>query len=135
MTLPHQESISIAVSPTVETPEVEVIEEVVAAPPVEPPEVIEEVTSATEPAEKRRLIIRLIQTEDQDADIARLHQLVTTLQDFPGQDKVNLSIANDDKVTNLKLASISTDYCPELHQRLLDLLGADEFRLEGIEVN
>jgi DNA polymerase-3 subunit alpha len=110
----------IGVSPTVETPEVEVIKEV---------------AGDIEPAEKRRLIIRLVQTEDQDADIARLRQLITTLQDFPGQDNVNLNIANDDKVTNLKLASISTGYCPELHQRLLDLLGADEFRLEGIEVN
>ncbi|MFC1913730.1 DNA polymerase III subunit alpha [Chloroflexota bacterium] len=111
------------------------VEEAAAAPPVGTTEVIEEVKSATKPAETQRLVIRLIQTEDREADVARLHQLIATLQDFPGRDKVKLSIANDDKVTNLNFASISTDYCPELHRRLVDLLGTNEFSLEKSGVN
>ena len=110
-------------------------EEAMAAPAVEIPEVTGEVTAGTEPAEIRRLIIKLSQTKDEDGDITRLHQLIAILQGFPGHDEVKLSIANDDKVFSLRLANISTDYCPELHQRLVDLLGADEFRLEKIEAN
>ena len=106
-------------------------EEVVTAPPDETP-VSSEAAADVTPAEIHRLVINISQTEDKDTDIARLHQVIAILKDFPGQDEVKLSITNEDKVINLRLASASTSYCPELHQRLAELVGEDGLRVETI---
>ena len=106
-------------------------EEVVTAPPDETP-VSSEAAADVTPAEIHRLVINISQTENKDTDIARLHQVITILKDFPGQDEVKLSITNEDKVINLRLASASTSYCPELHQRLAELVGEDGLRVETI---
>ncbi len=82
------------------------------------------------PARSHRLVISISQTSDEDSDIAYLHKLIDTLKDFPGQDEVNLCVTNGEKVTNLKLSNIHTNYCPELHQRLAELVGEDGLRLE-----
>jgi len=58
--------------------------------------------------------------------------LIDTLKDFPGQDEDSLRVSNEDKVINLKLFNIYTNYCPELHQRLVELVGEDGLRLETI---
>jgi len=105
-------------------------EEVVAAQPGEAPVVAEETAAYTAPPQSRRLVISIAQTSDEDSDIAYLRKLVSTLRDFPGQDEVNLSMTNEEKVVNLKLSSIYIDYCPELHQRLVELVGEDGLRLE-----
>ena len=55
--------------------------------------------------------------------------MVDTLRDFPGQDEVNLCVVNGEKIINLRLSNIYTNYCPELHQRLVELVGE-----EGLEV-
>ena len=106
-------------------------EEVVTAPPDETP-VSSEAAADVTPAEIHRLVINISQTENKDTDIARLHQVITILKDFPGQDEVKLSITNEDKVINLRLADASTSYCPELHQRLAELVGEDGLRVETI---
>ena len=64
-------------------------------------------------------------------DIAYLHRVVDTLKDFPGQDEVNLCVVNGERVVNLKLSNIYTNYCPELHQRLIELVGEEGLRLES----
>jgi hypothetical protein len=56
--------------------------------------------------------------------------LISTLKDFPGQDEVSLRITNEEKVVSLKLFNISIDYCPELHQRLVELVGEEGLRVE-----
>jgi len=104
-------------------------EEVVTVPPDETP-VSSEAAADVTPAEIHRLVINISQTEDKDSDIARLHQVIAILKDFPGQDEVKLSITNEDKIINLRLASASTSYCPELHQRLAELVGEDGLRVE-----
>jgi DNA polymerase-3 subunit alpha len=82
------------------------------------------------PAESHRLVISITQTSDEDSDTAYLHRLIDTLKDFPGQDAVKLCLIDDERVVNLKLSDIYTNYCPELHQRLVELVGEDGLRLE-----
>jgi DNA polymerase-3 subunit alpha len=105
-------------------------DETVASQPSEAPVVAEATTAYTAPAKGRRLVISLNQTNDEASDIAYLHKLIDTLKEFPGQDEVNLCVINEEKVINLKLSNIYTNYCPELHQRLVELVGEEELRLE-----
>ena len=100
----------------------------------EVPRVAEETAVYTAPPESRRLLISVTQTNDEDSDIAYLHKLIDTLRDFPGQDEVSLCVTNEEKVVNLKLSNIYTNYCPELHQRLVELVGEDGLRLETTEL-
>jgi DNA polymerase-3 subunit alpha len=81
------------------------------------------------PPPRSRLTISLKQTEDIDADVACLNKLVDTLRVFPGDDEVNMCVINGDRVVNLKLSNVYTGYCPELHQRLVALVGE-----EGLKV-
>jgi DNA polymerase-3 subunit alpha len=99
-----------------------------ATPPPEP-EVTEEPKVQPEPVESRRLVIRISQTSDEESDTAHLHKLIEALKDFPGDDEVNLCVANGGRIINLKLSNVYTNYCPELHQRLVELVGE-----EGLKV-
>ena len=98
-------------------------EAAVASQPIEAPRV------AT-PVESHLLVISITQTSDEDSDIAHLHKLIDTLKEFPGQDKVELRITNGERVINLMLSNITTNYCPELRERLVELVGEDGLRLE-----
>lgn len=82
------------------------------------------------PVKSRRLVISISQTSDEETDTAYLHKLIEALRVFPGDDEVNLCVTNEQKVFNLKLANIYIDYCPELHQRLLELVGEGGLRVE-----
>ncbi len=99
-----------------------------AAPPPET-KAAEETKIQPEPVPSRRLVIRISQTSDEASDTAHLHKLIDTLKGFPGDDEVNLCVANGGRVINLKLSNIYTNYCPELHQRLVELVGE-----EGLKV-
>ncbi len=83
------------------------------------------------PAESRRLVISISQTSDEARDITSLDRLLDTLRDFPGQDEVSLRVTSEGKVINLRLSNIYTNYCPELHQRLVELVGEDGFGVES----
>ncbi len=85
------------------------------AQPEEPP--------APPPPPKSRLTISINQTANIEDDVACLNKLVDTLRGFPGEDEVNMCVVNGDRVVNLKLSNIYTNYCPELHQRLVELVG------------
>ncbi len=105
-------------------------EEVVASQLIEEPAVAEEPLPAAAPAESRRLVISITQTSDEDSDTACLQKLIGTLKEFPGQDEVKLCLTNGEKIINLKLSNIYTNHCPELHQRLVELVGEEGLRLE-----
>jgi DNA polymerase-3 subunit alpha len=100
-----------------------------AAPQEEAP-AAEETEAHTEPVKSRRLTISITQTPDAESDIACLNKLVDTLRGFPGEDEVSLCVVNGEKVINLKLSNIYTNYCPELHQRLVELVGEGGLRME-----
>jgi len=51
-----------------------------------------------------------------------------TLKDFPGEDEVSLRVNIEGRVFNLKLPN--TSYCPELYQRLVELVGEEGLRVE-----
>jgi len=82
------------------------------------------------PVKGRRLVISISQTSDEATDVASLHKLVEVLRGFPGEDEVNLCVTNEERVFNLKLSNIYTNYCPELHQRLVELVGEGGLKVE-----
>jgi len=98
-------------------------------PETAPEEAPEEEKKPEPPPPKSRLTISIKQTEDIDKDVACLNKLVDTLRIFPGEDEVNMCVVSGDRVVNLKLSNINTGYCPELHQRLVELVGE-----EGLKV-
>jgi DNA polymerase-3 subunit alpha len=98
-----------------------------AAQPGEP--VVAEQTPATTPVESRRLVITISQTSDEESDIAYLHKLIDILRGFPGQDEVSLCVTNGEKIINLRLSNIYTNYCPELHHRLVEMVGEEGLRV------
>jgi len=104
-------------------------EEEVIPEPAETSAVAEENGVYTAPVKKRRLVISITQTTDEDSDTAYLHKLIDTLSDFPGEDEVSLRVTNEEKIISLKLSNIHPNYCPELHQRLVELVGE-----EGLEL-
>jgi len=74
------------------------------------------------PSERRRLLINLAQTSDEEGDVARLHQILDALKNFPGADEVRLRVDQDGEVVDLEFPGLTATYCPELHQRLADLV-------------
>jgi len=83
------------------------------------------------PEEFHRLIISLNQTSDRDRDEDYLRQIISTIKEFPGQDEARLWINGQGSPVLLKLPN--TKYCPELHQRLVELVGEKGLRLEAKE--
>jgi len=90
----------------------------------------EETMSRDMPAENRRLVISLSQTSDAEGDKANLNKVVEILRSYPGHDEVKLKVANGNKVTHLRLFEIHADYCPKLHERLVEVVGAWGLKLE-----
>jgi hypothetical protein len=82
------------------------------------------------PVKSRRLVVTITQTGDEASDVAYLQKLIDTLKDFPGQDEVNLRVVSEGKVIKLKLSNMSANYCPELHQRLVELVGEEGIGVE-----
>jgi DNA polymerase-3 subunit alpha len=97
-------------------------------PPTESTEAVtpeEEAAGETGIARQGRVVITLNQTSDQEEDIARLRGIVSALNEFPGQDEVSLRVTNNGNIVNLRLPNVHADYCPELRQRLVALVGED----------
>jgi hypothetical protein len=78
---------------------------------------------APTPPARRRLLINLAQTEDEESDVGLIHRIFAALRDYPGGDEVRLSVTRGDEVINLRLPEMTTGYCPELHQQLAALVG------------
>jgi DNA polymerase-3 subunit alpha len=109
-------------------------EESIPAPePAAPETPVEAVTASIEPEKRRRLVINISQTSDEDGDIARLNRIIAALKVFPGRDEVQLNIVNGSEATSLRLANIHTNYCPDLEHRLVELVGEGGFRVETLE--
>jgi DNA polymerase-3 subunit alpha len=82
--------------------------------------------------ERRRLIIRIPQTADADGDITRLNKIIAILKTYTGRDEVRLNILNGGEAIPLKLPNIYTDYCPELREQLVELIGEDDLSVETV---
>jgi len=105
--------------------------EAVTSQPGGEPIVAEETRAYNASVKSRRLVISISQTSDEESDIVYLHKLLDTLRDFPGQDEVNLCVTNEERIINLKLSNIYTNYCPELHQRLVEMVGEEGLKVES----
>jgi DNA polymerase III alpha subunit len=75
---------------------------------------------ATEPP-KKRLVISLTQTGDRQADLAQLSEILDIVKEYPGEQPIYFAIATDEGTVNFEMPDIAASYCPELHQRLLDI--------------
>jgi len=80
--------------------------------------------------ENRRLVISINQTSDAEGDKASLYRIREILQSFPGHDEVNLKVTNGSKTTRMRFFDIFADYCPELHERLVAVVGEEGLKLE-----
>lgn len=91
-----------------------------------------ETSTQSEVAPVRRLLrINITTTENTDADIASLRQIFDTLRQFSGEDRVCLSIISNEGITKLDVPDLATKYCPELHSRLVNLIGEKNFVVEN----
>jgi len=82
---------------------------------------------------KRRLVITISQTSDEEGDIADLSKVIDILRRFQGQDEVKLRISDGEKIVSLKLFDIYTNYCAELHGCLSQVVGESGLKLEAID--
>jgi DNA polymerase-3 subunit alpha len=106
-------------------------EETVSQPLTEKQETPEEKPVQT--AEVRYLlIINIKQTENEEGDIARLGEIVSVLKSYPGRDEVQLNVINGSGAVPLKMPGLQTGYCPELKQRLVDLVGEAGLKVEQL---
>ena len=76
------------------------------------------------------LLISLVESGDAEEDAHRLREAFRTLLEYSGTSRVHLEISTGGKRVLMDLPMITTGYCPELHQRLEELLGADSVRVE-----
>lgn len=81
-----------------------------------------------------RLLIRLSQTDDEQDDRRRLHRILDILRRYPGKDEVHLAIATSEGLVNLQMPNITTSYCSELHQQLMELTGEDGLTTESLSL-
>ncbi|MFA5308900.1 MAG: DNA polymerase III subunit alpha [Dehalococcoidales bacterium] len=81
---------------------------------------------------RRRLVIDLRQTSDEDADIALLTKIIALLKTYSGRDEVRLNMLNGGPVIPMKLPGMQTGWCPELRQRLTGLVGEAGFKVETL---
>jgi DNA polymerase III alpha subunit len=78
-----------------------------------------------------RLRIAIAQTDDEKEDLARLQRILDAVKRYPGENKVLLSIARGASRINVEMPNISTGYCRELHDQLVELVSEDGLRLEA----
>jgi DNA polymerase-3 subunit alpha len=95
----------------------------VQAPPPKP-------QTVPTPNESYRLIININQTDDEESDRTRLHNIMDVMKDFPGEDEVYLRINNGEKVTSLKLPQVTIKCCADLSKKLADVVGEGNVRVE-----
>ena len=75
--------------------------------------------------EPRTVLIKLAESADSGQDPHLLHDIVRSLLEHPGSDRVNLEITTNGKLIRLDLPKFTIDYCDQLHEKLNQLLGSD----------
>ena len=74
----------------------------------------------------QKLLINLTETEHVEEDARLLKEVLQLLLEFPGSDGVDLVIASQGKRWRLEMPIITTSYCPELEERLNEMLGRQD---------
>ena len=79
------------------------------------------------------LLINMGESEDPEEDAHLLREVIQTLLEYSGTDRVHLEISTNGKRVLMELPMITTDYCPGLHQRLEGLLGQSSVQVEVVD--
>ena len=79
--------------------------------------------SADGDSSSRTVFLGVTETDDAASDAQLLREVIGVILDFPGKDRVNLEIRTGGRKVILDLPVVSTGYCPDLKQRLEELLG------------
>ena len=87
--------------------------------------------SAPVPAGGRVVILGVTETSDSQSDAHLLREVVGVLLEYPGTDRINLKIHTGGHRVVMELPAVNTGFCPQLHQRLESLLGADSVHLRN----
>ncbi len=72
-----------------------------------------------------RITLSIAQSDDEQADVFRLRQVFSTLQEFPGNDRVYLVIINGTGTVTMDLPKYPVSYSSEFHKRMAELVGDD----------
>ncbi|MCD6358502.1 MAG: DNA polymerase III subunit alpha, partial [Dehalococcoidia bacterium] len=83
-----------------------------------------ELSSISEPVcaeSPREVLISIAQSGNEEDDITRLHRVIDTLREYPGDDKLHLAISDDNTSVKLRMPDIMVNYSPELSERLVKL--------------
>ena len=81
-------------------------------------------SNGTDDGSLRTVLINLADTGDVSADAYLLKSALQLLLEYPGADRVLVEIASDGRRVRLEMPLITTLFCPELEERLADLIGA-----------
>jgi len=97
----------------------------------EPEDSRSETSPATVPPtpSQRVLLISLAETGHTAEDTHLLHEVLRTCLEYPGSDRVNLEIWTGGRRVLLDVPIVATEYCPELHLRLEELVGLGKLAL------
>ncbi len=82
------------------------------------------------PEGQRVVVVKMAETDQPEEDTYRLREVLKTLLEYKGQDRVNLEILTNGKKVRLDVPIVSTRYCTELHQKIEALLGPNRLFLE-----
>ena len=74
---------------------------------------------------QRLVSLGVTESDDPSRDAWLLREVIGVILEYPGRDRVNLSIKTGGKRVLMDLPVVSTGYCETLHNRLEDLLGPD----------
>ena len=85
--------------------------------------------------ERKRVILHMVQTEDKDADLERLDRLVDLLKKYPGDDKVSVIVNNGSRIYRMDLPDTEVKYTPQLHKKLVEILGSDGVSVVSVNGN
>ena len=69
------------------------------------------------------VLINLADTGDTSADAFRLKSALQLLLEYPGADRVLVEITSEGRRVRLEMPLITTGFCSELEERLVDLIG------------
>jgi hypothetical protein len=74
------------------------------------------------------VVVRVTETGEELADRYRLEDLVKTLLEFRGHESVTLEVETDGQIVRLEMPFVTVHSCPELTERLSEVLGAGGVR-------
>lgn len=74
--------------------------------------------------ERRKLLIRMTETNKPSEDQILLKRVLATLLEYPGPDEVNLLVQSEGRYWRIEMPLIRTNYCGELEAQLSDMLPA-----------